>query len=278
MRLWATGFNVYDGRLIAEPQTIHSIWGVRRMKLRQVALVAADLKPVADALQDVFGLGDAFDDPGVGEFGLCNAVFPIGDTFLEVVCPKQDGTTAGRYLERRKGDGGYMAIFQTDDAAAEKKRMAELGVNIVWEADYEEAKGLHLHPRDVGGAIVSLDVMKPVESWKWGGPGWEDRSRSDITAKIVGVEVQSADPEKLAKRWAEVLNSKAETEGSGFRVALDNDTYARIVPARDDRGDGISGVDLAVADKGSVLTIAQERNLPCDDDCVTVCGTNFYLK
>jgi len=248
------------------------------MKLRQIALVAAELEPVASALQEVFGLGDAYDDPGVGEFGLCNAVFPVGDTFLEVVCPKQDGTTAGRYIERRKGDGGYMAIFQTEDAEAEKKRMTDLGVNIVWESNYDEAKGLHLHPRDVGGAIISLDVMNPVESWKWGGPDWEENTRTDVTTKIVGVEVQSSDATKLAKRWADVLNSSAEPDGSGFRIALDNGTYACIVPARDDRGDGISGVYLGVANEEQVLAKARELGLPCDDKCVTVCGTNFFLK
>ena len=46
-------------------------------------------------------LADPFDDPGVGEFGLINAVFPVGDTFVEVVSAVQPGTTAGRYLARR---------------------------------------------------------------------------------------------------------------------------------------------------------------------------------
>jgi len=248
------------------------------MKLRQIALVAGELDPVSNALQEVFGLADAYDDKGIVKFGLCNAVFPVGDTFLEVVCPIQEGTTAGRYLERRKGDGGYMALFQTDDIEVERKRMADLDVNIVWETDGDEAKAVHLHPRDVGGAIVSLDVMKPVESWKWAGPGWEERTRTDVTAKIVGVEVQSTDPKKLANRWAEVLNSNADADGSGFRIALDNGTYARVVAARDDRGDGISGVDIAATDKAQVLAKARERGLACDDDCVTVCGTNFYLK
>jgi hypothetical protein len=248
------------------------------MKLRQVALVAKELAPVSKALQDVFGLGDPFDDPGVGEFGLCNAVFPVGDTFLEVVCPKQEGTTAERYLERRKGDGGYMAIFQTEDAAVEKQRMADLGVKIVWEADLEDAKGLHLHPRDVGGAIVSLDVMIPPESWRWGGPNWEQRSKTGVTAKIVGVEVQSLEPEKLANRWAEILDANAEPSGSGFSIALDNSTYVRIIPAVDGRGDGISGVDLEVNDKDAVLAKAKEAGAACDGDCVTICGTNFYLK
>ena len=64
---------------------------------------------------------------GVGAFGLRNAVFAIGDTFLEVVAPVRDDTTAGRYLERRGGDGGYMALFQVPDVADARRRVADLG-------------------------------------------------------------------------------------------------------------------------------------------------------
>ena len=41
----------------------------------------------------------------MGQFGLTNAVFTVGDTFVEVVAPAQPDTTAGRYLERRGGHG-----------------------------------------------------------------------------------------------------------------------------------------------------------------------------
>jgi hypothetical protein len=81
-------------------------------RLRQVALVARDCGKTATALQETFGWPDPFHDPGVGEFGLINAVFPVGDTFVEVVSPVQPDTTAGRYLARRGSDSGYMAIFQ----------------------------------------------------------------------------------------------------------------------------------------------------------------------
>src|SRR5437867_2360968 len=73
-------------------------------RLRQVALVARALEPVAAALQAEFQLGDPYRDSGVAEFGLENVVFAVGDTFLEVVSPVADGTTAGRYLDRRGGD------------------------------------------------------------------------------------------------------------------------------------------------------------------------------
>jgi hypothetical protein len=90
-------------------------------RLRQVALAARRLAPVADELERQLGLHPPFHDPGVGSFGLENSVFAVGDTFLEVVAPVKDDTTAGRYLDRRGGDCGYMAIFQVDDMAAVRR-------------------------------------------------------------------------------------------------------------------------------------------------------------
>jgi hypothetical protein len=60
-------------------------------RLRQVALVAADCAQIADELRRAFGWPLPFHDPGVGEFGLTNAVFAAGDTFVEVVAPAQPG-------------------------------------------------------------------------------------------------------------------------------------------------------------------------------------------
>ncbi|MGB6086698.1 MAG: hypothetical protein WBF74_08885, partial [Parvibaculum sp.] len=78
------------------------------MWLRQVALVAHDLGPVVEDLGAVLGLKVAFRDPGVGVFGLVNAVMPLGGEFLEVVQPVKDDASALRYLHRRGGDAGYM--------------------------------------------------------------------------------------------------------------------------------------------------------------------------
>jgi hypothetical protein len=80
-------------------------------RLRQVALVASDCGGTERQLEEAFGWPDPFHDPGIIRFGLTNAVFAVGDTFVEVVSPVQPGTTAGRYLNRRGGDSGYLAIF-----------------------------------------------------------------------------------------------------------------------------------------------------------------------
>src|SRR4051812_49511716 len=102
------------------------------VRLRQAVLVAGELEPVASALRAELGLGEPFADPGVGEFGLRNAVFALGDQFLEVISPTQENTAAGRFLERRGGDGGYMLIFQLDDLDGARARVADMGVRIVW--------------------------------------------------------------------------------------------------------------------------------------------------
>ena len=96
------------------------------VRLRQAVLVARDLEPVSERLRAELGLGEPFADPGVGAFGLHNAVYAIGDAFLEVVSPTQPDTAAGRYLDRR-GDGGYMVIFQFADLDAARERAAADG-------------------------------------------------------------------------------------------------------------------------------------------------------
>jgi hypothetical protein len=46
-----------------------------------------------------------------------------------------------------------MAIFQVQDLAAARRRVASLGVRVVWATDLPDIAGTHLHPRDVPGAI-----------------------------------------------------------------------------------------------------------------------------
>ena len=69
------------------------------MRVRQIALVAREMTPVKEALFTLLGVNDAYVDPGIKKFGLENIVMSLGDTFLEVVRPIEEGTTAGRLLD-----------------------------------------------------------------------------------------------------------------------------------------------------------------------------------
>ena len=127
------------------------------MDIRQIVMVSSVRDPIVKGLCNLFDFEVAFNDPGVDHFGLENAVIPMGTDFLEVVSPTQDNTTAGRYLNKRDGDGGYMIIIQVDEFEETKKLVIENGIQTVWETDLPEAKAMHLHPKQMGGAILSLD-------------------------------------------------------------------------------------------------------------------------
>lgn len=216
------------------------------MRLRQVALVARDLDAAERSITAELGVELCFRDPGVAEFGLRNALFPIGEGLLEVVSPAQDGTTAGRLLERRGGDGGYMVLLQVDDLDEVRRRVEEHDVRIVFVAQAPGITGLHLHPRDLGGAIVSLDQSDDWAEWPWAGPHWRDHIRTEVVTGIMAVEIQAEEPATMAERWSAVLGLSAANVDGDPTITLDEGAV-RFVRAEDGRGEGVRGVDLAAA-------------------------------
>ena len=226
-------------------------------RLRQVALVAHDCGQVSDELRAAFAWSEPFHDPGVGRFGLTNAVFAAGDTFVEVVAPVQAGTTAGRYLERRGGDGGYMAIFQLPDLTAARARLPGLGVRVVWTADLPDIAGTHLHPKDVPGAIVSLDWAEPAGSWRWAGPAWTGRvPEHPGGGGVTGVTIEVADPAAAAARWAAVLGVTWTASGPAAGIELAGwGQRLRFEPARPGQGEGITAVSVAGLPAGQAARV-----------------------
>jgi hypothetical protein len=227
-----------------------------------VALVARDLGDATSAVRRRLGAGEPYADPGIIEFGLANAVFALGDTFLEVVSPVREATTAGRLLDKR-GDGGYMAIFQLPDRdalAAARSRAAALGIRVVWQADLADISGTHLHPKDVPGAIVSLDAADPPATWHWAGPAWTGGVPDDVPAGgIVDVTVRTPDPTAAARRWSDVLGVTAD----GPAIELAGGQSVRFEGGADD------GIVAA--------TVALPAAVRAGRDLADVCGVQFAL-
>jgi Glyoxalase-like domain len=245
------------------------------MRLRQVVLVARDLDPVVADLRAVLGLGEEFRDPDVALFELRNAVLPIGDTFLEVVCPTAPTAAAARYLEREGGEGGYMLMVQSDNADADRRRAAEHGVRVVWSADLPDIRGTHLHPRDLGGAILSLDQATPPQSWRWAGEGWPQRSRTDVTSAITAAEIESPDPVALAQRWAAIFGRTARVDGGAAHIELDRGAI-RFVPSATG-AERLSAFDVQGTRPQQVLETAARRGLSCEARRLRACGVWINL-
>lgn len=246
------------------------------MRLRQIALVAKDLAAARADISAVLGIDYAYDDPGVGKYGLRNAVFPIGDTFLEVVSPKEPGTTAGRLLEKRRGDGGYMVILQVDDLAKALDRVKDASARIADQRDKDGAAFTHIHPKDIGGAILSLDRMVPKERWEWGGPQWQSHVCTDTSVKLAGAELQARNPAQMAARWAKVLGREATEESGVWRILLE-DGEIRFTVESDGRGEGLAAFDLVVRDIDAVRANAAARGLLDPDGTVMLAGTRVRL-
>jgi len=252
------------------------------LRMRQICLVAASLEPAIEELCGVLGIEVCHRDPAVARYGLENALMPVGNQLLEVVAPTQAGTAAGRYLDRRGGDGGYMVILQTDDLAAARARIDGFGIRIVSEPNHGDYVGMQLHPRDTGGAILSIDWNDGDQSgldgpWGPAGPDWQRARRTERVRAMTAAELQSDDPAKLAERWSEILDRPLAKDALGRpSIALD-DAVLRFVPAKDGRGEGLGGLDLAVTDKAAVLDAAMGLGCPIEGDQITLCGTRFRL-
>jgi hypothetical protein len=98
---------------------------------------------------------------------------------------------------------------------------------VVWTADLADIAGTHLHPKDVAGAIVSLDWADPPESWRWAGPEWTGRAPEHHSAgAISGLTIEVTDPVRAAERWALVLGLPVIDEGGTATI----ESAAKVLP------------------------------------------------
>ena len=233
-------------------------------RLRQL-VIAANSLDTADTLRDVLGLGDPFPDKGVAEFGLVNAVFAIGDQFLEVVVPTVDKAPARRFIDRG-GEGGYMVIFQTDDMAALRSRVDGMGVRRVWNIDLPDISASHLHPADLGGAIVSVDEPRPAGSWRWGGPEWRERA---APGRFTGAVLETPDPDALAQKWGLALGLTADKR----RLFLAD----AVVHFREGPADRLVEFGFELPDADAAIARAKAAGLAVDGNSVDVAGVRLAL-
>ena len=256
--------------------------GGKSLRLRQICLVTRELDPTCEALTTTFDVKICIRDPNVGKHGLQNAVMPFGNTFLEVVSPSRDGTSAGRYLDRLGGDGGYMVILDCDDQASREAHLQRVGVRIPYIADYPDGgyRALHLHPKNVGAALLSIDQQRggadPAGLWHPAGTDWQQFVRRTRIGEIRGVELQSHQPQVLAQRWSDILETPLVRRDGNPALYLDN-AILRFVTAEDARGETMRGLDIAVTDRVAVHAAAANAELIGADGSIRICGTRFTL-
>ena len=249
------------------------------MRLRQICLVAPQLAPVITDIADIMGLSVCYRDGNVAKYGLENALLPVDTILLEVVAPFKDGTTAGRFIEKSGGRGGYMAIFCCNDPDERGRNANALGVRTANVIDHAPYHGVQLHPRDCRAAFIEFnhtdgsdDVLGPYPP---AGPGWQKHIRKEVTQAITGVELQSPDPAGLAEHWGRIIGVAVSKGADGTAELKLPNASLRFV-----RGDSeiMSALDFRVGDVAKVCEAAKARGYEARGNEFFIGGVNFRLS
>lgn len=230
------------------------------LRLRQICLVAPHLAPAEKAITEVLGLAVCYRDPAVGKYGLENALWPVGDMFLEVVAPTQADTAAGRFLEKSKGRGGYMVIFDCSDPARRAAHVRAIGVRVVADHTHGAYTGVQLHPRDCRAAMIEFNHTQGGDAdpalYAPAGPGsdWQSARRTDRTRAIRRVELTSPDPAGLGAHWETII--ERALDGNEMKFA---EASLKFVQGDED---SLAALEIAVSDRAAMLARADAANLP----------------
>lgn len=236
------------------------------MRLRQICLVAPQLAPVISDIAEIMGLAVCYHDGNVAKYGLENALLPVDTILLEVVAPLKDGTTAGRFIEKTNGCGGYMAIFCCNDPDERGRNANALGVRTANVIDHAPYHGVQLHPRDCRAAFIEFNHTEGSDDilgvYPPAGPDWQKYIRKDVTQALTGVEMQSPDPQGLAAHWGGIIGVAA----GGAELRLPNAVFQFVKGP----SEIMSALEFRVVDAAHVLHVARSKGL-------AVAGNEFLL-
>jgi hypothetical protein len=248
------------------------------MRLRQICLVAPHLEPVIGDIGSIMGLNVCYRDGNVAKYGLENALLPVDTILLEVVAPFQPGTAAGRFIDKTDGRGGYMAIFCCDDPDERGRHAKAMGVRVANVIDHAPYHGVQLHPRDCRAAFIEFNHTDGSDdilgSYPPAGPDWQKSIRNDVTQALVGVEMQSPEPQDLAEHWGRIIGIPVSKNASGeSELALPNSTF-RFVKGTSDM---MSGLTFRVGDVAKVRDAAKAKGHAVNGDSFFLGGVDFQL-
>jgi hypothetical protein len=248
------------------------------VRLRQICLVAPHLEPVISDIAGIMGLHVCYRDGNVAKYGLENALLPVDTILLEVVAPFQPGTTAGRFLDKTGGRGGYMAIFCCDDPDERGRHAEKIGVRVAHVIDHAPYHGVQLHPRDCRAAFIEFnhtagsdDILGPYPP---AGPDWQKSIRKDVTQALIGVEMQGPDPQGLAEHWGRIVGIAASKTQSGEAELKFPNCSFRFIKATSEI---MSGLTFRVGNLAAVRDAAKARGHAVSGDSFSLGGVTFHL-
>jgi hypothetical protein len=248
------------------------------IRLRQICLVAPHLEPLIGDIAGIMGLGVCYRDGNVGKYGLENALLPVDTILLEVVASLRPGTAAGRFFDKTGGRGGYMAIFSCDDPDQRAGHARNIGVRVANVIDHAPYHGVQLHPRDCRAAFIEFNHTDGGDDilglYPPAGPEWQKSIRKDVTQALIGVEMESPEPQGLAEHWGRIIEIPVTQNQSGEpELKLPNCSFRFVRGAND----MMSGLTFRVGDIAAVCEAARKRGRAVTGGSFLLGGVTFRL-
>jgi hypothetical protein len=248
------------------------------LRLRQICLVAPHLEPVITDIAAIMGLTVCYRDGNVAKYGLENALLPVDTILLEVVAPFQPDTAAGRFLDKTGGRGGYMAIFCCDDPDQRGADANKIGVRTANVIDHPPYHGVQLHPRDCRAAFIEFNHTDGSDDrlgpYPPAGPDWATSIRNDVTKALIGVEMQSPEPQGLAEHWGRIIGVTVHPNRDGEpELKLSNCSFRFVKGA----SEIMSGLTFRVGDVAAVSNAAKARGYAVAGGSFLLGGVTFNL-
>jgi len=175
-------------------------------RLRQVAFLVNDLEDAKNLYRRYLGMETCHSED-LSRYGLQNAVLPAGNgTFIELLQPTTQDSSAARYLERR-GEAPYMLIFETRDYDRLIPHLKSMGVRLsveppTGEPAETEYRHAFVHPASANGAFLEIiEVTGGNNPWPAAGPHWQSLEHRPLTKQLRQTAVLVRDLDQAVARW-----------------------------------------------------------------------------
>lgn len=249
------------------------------LRLRHLCLVTKDLEKAVADVEAIFDVRLAYRDPSVKVFGIENAIFPFGLHFLEIAAPLSAEAAAARFLERSKGQGCYVAVFNCDNPLQRQAHVESLGMRVVERWLRDDFTLIQLHPKDTRAVLVEFDRTPGEEDLRGnyfpaGGTGWTSAIHTDLTLGMPEVVLQSPDPGGLGRHWAKLLERPYAEQDEGGHIDVDmcRISFVRCAP---EQKECLRTVVVEVTDSAGVCASAANRGYAVSAGGFEFCGVRF---
>ncbi len=177
--------------------------------IRQVVIGAESLEATSKEIREGLGLSSGFADPLLEDIGLADETIRVGgEAHLEVVAPLNTTASINGWRAKVGGGGGYALSIQVPDAAPLVANAEAAGVRVVADLEAYDRRIVQLHPGDMG-LLVELDEIPEPDQWFWDDIATEAPARP-LVDDVLGVDMESADPQAQAALWAAVFGVEVE--------------------------------------------------------------------